>query len=200
MLIMALAACSQSTETLPYYEDASFTPHWLSADSTENFHTIAPFSLTDQDGQSVTGESLKGKVYVADFFFSTCPGICPKMTSSMSIAQDSFLSNNDIKLISFSVTPNTDSVEVLKAYAERYGVQSGKWHLLTGDRNLIYGLGRKSYFVEEDLGIEKTNEDFLHTENFVLIDRDGHIRGIYNGLNRSSISQLIKDAKLLLTL
>lgn len=100
-------------------------------------------------------------------------------------------------MISHSVTPQKDSIEVLKEYAKNKGVISGKWHLLTGKRSMIYALGRKDYFVEEDLGLEKKEEDFIHTENFVLVDHDGHIRGLYNGLNKSSVAQLIEDIRLL---
>lgn len=115
----------------------------------------------------------------------------------MNILQDEFLDDDDILLISHSVTPDRDSVSVLKKYATEKEVNSKKWHLLTGDRQQIYDLGRKSYFVEEDLGTTKTDEDFLHTENFVLIDKNKHIRGIYNGLNKASVRQLISDIKTL---
>jgi protein SCO1/2 len=99
--------------------------------------------------------------------------------------------------LSHSVTPEHDSIPVLKEYAEDKGIDSQKWHLVTGDRDQIYKLGRKDYFVEEDLGLEKDIDEFLHTENFVLIDKDKHIRGIYNGLNKTSVSQLIADIKTL---
>ncbi len=113
----------------------------------------------------------------------------------MKILQDSFLNDNSVVLLSHSVTPNKDSVSVLDKYGKEYGVIPNKWHLLTGSRSEIYSLGRNSYFVEEDLGLTKAENDFLHTENFVLIDKNKHIRGIYNGLNKTSVQQLIIDIR-----
>jgi len=115
----------------------------------------------------------------------------------MAVLQDSFAGDNQEVLLSHSITPSVDSIPTLAAYAERKGVTSPNWHLLTGDKSQIYALGIKAYFVEEDLGETKTNEDFLHTENFVLLDGDRHIRGIYNGLNKAAIQQLIADILLL---
>ncbi len=195
-------AAKQTTRNaeLPYYAEATFTPYWLEdgADTLQEFHRISPFSLIDQRGDTITEQSLDGKIYVADFFFTACPGICPKMTSNMAILQEAFKYEPNVKLLSHSVTPRYDSVSVLQAYAEAKGVDANKWHLLTGDRDLIYSLGRKDYFVEEDLGLAKDPDDFLHTENFVLIDRNRHIRGIYNGLNRTAVNQLAADIKTLL--
>lgn len=207
LLIALLGSCSAAEETqakatmdLPYYAEASFTPHWLAADSDSlvSFHRIRPFQLVNQLGDTITEQSLAGKVYVADFFFTACPGICPKMTSNMAILQEEFRNEDRLKLLSHSVTPKYDSVSVLREYAEAKGVEADKWHLLTGDRDEIYRLGRKDYFVEEDLGTEKDLDEFLHTENFVLIDENRHIRGIYNGLNRASVNQLTADIRTLL--
>jgi protein SCO1 len=186
-------------EELPFYNDASFTPHWLSPSEVPNdFHRIPPFALLNQFGEQVTEKNLNEKVTVVDFFFTTCPGICPKMTSNMLIVQEAFMSNNDLQILSHSVTPEFDSVEVLRNYADVKGIEKEKWHLLTGERSVIYDLGRSQYFIEEDLGLEKDPEDFIHTENFVLIDQNRRVRGIYNGLNKSSVQQLIADAKMLL--
>ncbi|WP_405296458.1 SCO family protein [Algibacter sp. Ld11] len=184
---------------LPYYSDESFTPHWLTpnTDDERNFHKIPDFNLTNQLGEAVTQKTFKDKIYITDFFFTTCPGICPKMTGNMYKVQEAFINDKDVLLLSHSVMPATDSVPVLKQYAEDYEVISGKWHLVTGDKNDIYNLGREQYFVENDLGEEKSIEDFLHTENFLLIDKNKHIRGIYNGLNRASVAQLIIDVKAL---
>lgn len=203
--VLLLLGCKQSTPngsrvaTLPYYKEATFTPHWITTDdkSLDTFHRIPSFKLTNQDGELVTEETFKNKIYVVDFFFTTCPGICPKMTANMVGLQDSFLNDDEILLLSHSVTPSADSVSVLKDYAIEYGVVSKKWHLVTGSQKEIYDLGRKSYFVEEDLGIDKKDDEFLHTENFVLIDKNRHIRGIYNGLNKTSIKQLVVDIKTL---
>ena len=187
------------TEFLPYYSEATFNPLWLNKDSKilDTIHTIPSFSFTNQDGETVSDKTFEGKIYVTDFFFTTCPGICPAMTANLKILQDAFIEDNDVLLLSHSVTPESDSVSILKRYANRKGVISGKWHLVTGDRDEIYTLGRSSYFVEEDLGLEKDVEEFLHTENFVLIDKNKHIRGIYNGLNKTSVKQLIADIKTL---
>jgi protein SCO1/2 len=184
---------------LPYYDDESFTPHWLTPNTDEehNFHKIPDFNLTNQLGESVTQKTFEDKIYITDFFFTSCPGICPKMTRNMFKVQEEFLNDKDVLLLSHSVMPTTDSVRVLKKYADDYKVVSGKWHLVTGDKNEIYNLGREQYFVENDLGEEKSIDDFLHTENFLLIDKKKHIRGIYNGLNRASIAQLITDVKAL---
>ena len=186
-------------DTLPYYSEASFTPHWLTLDSKvlKTFHSIPEFSLTNQLGETVTQSTFKDKIYVTDFFFTTCPGICPRMTANMMTLQEKFSNDDEILLLSHSVTPETDSVSILKAYAENKGIDNSKWHLVTGDRKEIYDLGRKAYFAEEDLGKEKTEDDFLHTENFVLIDKNKHIRGIYNGLNKTDVQQLIADIKTL---
>ena len=184
---------------LPYYNDDSFTPHWLTPNTEEEkaFHKIPDFSLTNQLGEIVTLNTFENKIYITDFFFTTCPGICPKMTGNMAKIQEEFKNDNDILLLSHSVMPNTDSVSVLKTYANNNNVIDDKWHLVTGDRNEIYALGRDYYFVESDLGEVKSIDDFLHTENFQLIDKKKHIRGIYNGLNRASIAQLITDIKAL---
>lgn len=205
LFLMCLVACSESqpnksrVEALPFYNEATFTPHWISpdAEALDTFHRISPFELTNQEGNIITEETFEGKIYVADFFFTVCPGICPKMTTHMTELQDEFLEDEDVLLLSHSVTPESDSVPVLKRYADDKGILSYKWHLATGAQQEIYTLGRKDYFVEEDLGLTKKDDDFLHTENFVLIDKNRHIRGIYNGLNKTSINQLIADIKTL---
>ncbi|SHI30649.1 protein SCO1/2 [Mesonia phycicola] len=187
------------TDYLPYYNEKSFTPNWLTPNTEEekNFHKIPDFKLVNQLGDTITQETFKDKIYIADFFFSTCPGICPQMTDNMSKIQKEFKDNSEVLLLSHSVMPSVDSVSVLREYAKEHGVIDNKWHLVTGDKKQIYSLGRESYFVENDLGEEKSIDDFLHTENFLLIDKNKHIRGIYNGLNRASIAQLITDVKAL---
>ena len=204
-VFVLIVSCNNKAEktsrvaNLPFYEDATFTPHWLDAGSDEvkEFHKIPDYSLTNQEGETVSSQTFKDKIYVADFFFTTCPGICPKMTANMSVLQEEFKDDDEILLLSHSVTPKIDSVAALKDYAIAKNVNSSKWHLVTGERKTIYDLGRQAYFVEEDLGEPKTEDDFLHTENFVLIDKNKHIRGIYNGLNKTSVQQLITDIKTL---
>lgn len=185
-------------DRLPYYNEASFTPNWIDENSNKlkTFHKIPSFSLTNQNGKNITDRTFENKIYVADFFFTTCPGICPMMTKNMTLVQEAFKDDDDVLLLSHSVTPSIDTVAQLKKYAIDKGVLNN-WHLVTGDKKEIYDLGRKFYFVEEDLGKPKGIDDFLHTENFILIDKEKHIRGIYNGLNKNSVKQLIADIKTL---
>ena len=189
----------QEVADLPYYNEATFTPHWFTPDSAalDTFHRIPPFQLIDQEGEVITRATFAGRVYVADFFFTICPGICPKMTDNMKSLQDTFLHDEGVLLLSHSVMPERDSVAVLKRYAESKGVLSHKWHLVTGNRRMIYHLGRQAYFVEESLGLAAVEDEFLHTENFVLVDGRGFIRGIYNGLNHASVLRLIEDIRIL---
>lgn len=206
LFVFLVVACKETKNetsrvaSLPFYKDESFTPYWLAPGSKEEkeFHKISSFEFTNQLGEKTTNDSFKGKIYITDFFFTTCPGICSRMTESMVKIQNDFLDNNDVMFLSHSVTPKIDSVSVLKKYADNNGIVSNKWHLVTGDRAVIYNLGRNEYFVENDLGEQKTNDDFLHTENFLLIDKNRHIRGIYNSLNRASMSQIRIDMKALL--
>lgn len=186
-------------EELPFYADATYTPSWINPDEIpEGFHQIPAFELHNQSGRMISESDLDNKVTVVDFFFTSCPGICPKMTSNMMMVQEAFPENGDVQILSHSVTPEYDSIPVLRDYADLHQIKDGKWHLLTGDRSVIYDLGRNQYFIEEDLGLEKDPDDFIHTENFVLIDQQRRIRGIYNGLNKSSVRQLIADVATLL--
>ena len=191
-----MVSCKDNKKRLPYYDTPDFTPKWEMANG-KIFHQIRPFKLINQENQIFTEKDIEGKICVADFFFTTCPGICPKMTNSMSDVQKVFINDDEILLLSHTVTPNKDSVPVLKKYAQEKKVDLKRWKLLTGDKNEIYDLGRKFYFVEEDEGIKKSNDIFLHTENFILIDKQRHIRGIYNGLDPNSIQNLIRDIKVL---
>ena len=132
-------------EVLPFYNEASFTPNWLinNSQKEKEFHSIPPFGLINQDGQKVTNETFNNKIYVTDFFFTTCPGICPRMTTNMKTLQEQFINDKDVLLLSHSVTPEIDSIARLKEYANEKGIISSKWHLVTGDRDKIYELGRK---------------------------------------------------------
>ena len=207
IILVALIGCNgpekrektSRVTTLPYYDNPSFTPKWMGPgnDSIRGMHKIPSFSLVNQLGDTISEKTFENKIYVTDFFFTSCPGICPKMTANMLLVQEEFRKDNEVLLLSHSVTPEYDSVPILKHYADTKGVISNKWHLVTGERKTIYGLGRFGYFVEEDLGIPKGEDDFLHTENFILVDKKRHIRGIYNGLNKTAIAQLIADIKTL---
>lgn len=185
--------------TLPYYNEATFTPQWFdaAADVPADFHAIPNFSLTDQNGEQITAATFEDKIYIANFFFTACPGICPMTMGNMARLQKAFQEDDSILLLSHSVTPHQDSVEALQAFAQKMHSLSDKWHLVTGDRSEIYALGKSAYFAEEDLGevIEKgaRDEAFLHTESFLLIDKNRRIRGVYNGMNTASVSQLIED-------
>jgi protein SCO1/2 len=195
-VILAAGCRHQPERRLPYYNTSDFTPHFL-ASVPDDYHHIPPFRLTTHTGATFTEKDMDGRICVADFFFSTCPGICPRMTNNMKVLQDTFLHDPRIQLISHSVTPEKDSVARLQAFATAHHVNAQKWVLLTGPKLVIYDLGRKYYFVEEDLGEKRDTSIFLHTENFVLTDKKRHIRGIYNGLSLPAIQNLIADIRAL---
>ena len=185
--------------TLPFFDSPEFTPRWIDPeDLPDDFHTIPSFTLYNQRGETVTEAALDGNITVVDFFFTACNGICPRLTQSMARIDAAIDPDADFVLLSHSVTPERDTPEVLQSWAEAKGVRSDRWHLLTGERSTIYALGRSAYFIEESLGLEKNPDDFLHTENMVLLDRSRRIRGVYNGVNKASVSQLTKDAQALL--
>ena len=170
----------------------------LKSEEARKFHRISDFSFTNQTGDLVTNASFNDKVYVANFFFTTCPGICPKMRSNIFKVQDQFAHNEQVGIISYSIQPEIDTVDTLKKYAEEHDIIDGKWHLVTGPRTDIYKLAKQDYFANEDMGEYMENEEFLHTENLLLIDKNRHVRGIYNGLNKTSIQHLWNDINLLL--
>lgn len=202
MSFVALCACQKlKTEGLPYYNSADLTPHWYSQVQLDTVqkHDIGHFQLTDQTGVHISEESVKGKIYVANFFFTICPSICPTMTQNLLAVQQAFKNDEDIILLSHSVLPATDSVAQLKRYAERWKINSQQWHLLTGDKSQIYQLARKAYFAEKEMGLQKDRNEFLHTENAFLIDKNGYIRGVYNATLPLDIENLIHDIKVLKT-
>ena len=164
----------------------------------DTLHTIAPFSFVDQEGEIVTNKLVKDKIYVASFFFTICPGICPKLTANLSKVADAFKDNAEVLFISHSVTPDIDSVSQLKKYATLHGIRSSQWHLVTGDREEIYKLARQSYFAEQEIGFQLSSQEFLHTEHFILIDKEGHIRGIYKGTLDLETDRLIEDIHVLI--
>jgi protein SCO1/2 len=187
-------------EHLPYYNTPNFTPIFINNKDSVNLlvpHQIANFAFKNQDNQTITQKNIKGKIHVADFFFTSCGSICPIMTNHMKKIASAFKDDKNIVLLSYSVTPWLDSVQILKKYAERYQVNNQNWHFLTGSKANIYTLARKSYFAEEDLGFTKDSTNFLHTEHFLLIDKNKRIRGIYNGTLLLEIEQLIKDIAIL---
>jgi len=181
---------------LPIHQPANFESKLV--DSTiqhiKKYHKIADFRLTNQNGKIITQEDYKGKIYVADFFFTTCQSICPIMTDHMYSIQQEFIDDKEVMLLSHSVTPKIDSVAQLKKYAKLKGVNDAKWNLVTGNKKHIYELTRKSYFAVLTDG-NGDEFDMIHTENFILVDKKQRIRGIYDGTSRASIDSLITDIK-----
>jgi protein SCO1/2 len=162
----------------------------------KRFHTIADFALLNQNGDTITQKDYEGKIYIADFFFTTCPTICPIMTDNMIKLQEILKNDDSVLLLSHTVTPEIDSVPVLKAYAEKKGVNDEKWNMLTGDKKEIYDLARKSYLVAKDEPYGG-DYDMIHTENFVLIDTRRRIRGYYDGTDWGEMERLLRDLAIL---
>ena len=171
-------------KTLPIYSPRDINPELV--DSTVqhigNDHKIADFAFTNQNGKIITQKEYENKIYVADFFFTTCPTICPKMTDNMVWLQNQLKNNPEVKLLSFSVTPDIDTPEVLKKYALEKRVDDSRWNLVTGDKKDIYYLARKSYLAVKT-GKQEELYDMVHTENFILVDKNKRIRGFYDGTN-----------------
>lgn len=186
-------------KTLPIYNPADVNPELV--DSTVQYiareHKIADFSFTNQNGKTITQKEYEGKIYVADFFFTTCGSICPIMTTNMVDVQKAFLNNPKVMLLSHTVTPEIDSVPVLKKYALQKGVVDSKWNLVTGDKKDIYSMARKSYLAVK-LGKPSELYDMVHTENFVLVDAQKRVRGFYDGTKKEEIKRLIDDINWLL--
>lgn len=198
--LLSFHSCTESKTILPFYNTQDYTPEWINEDDPKypQIHTIDKFEFTDHKNKIVKNGTLRDQIYVADFFFTACPSICPKLTNHMKKIQDAFIDNDEVKLISHSVMPWKDSVEVLDNYAEAKGVMYPKWKLLTGDEDQIYELARKSYFADEDFGMTTNEEDFLHTDKFVLVDKLGRIRGFYSGLSEDDVTRIIEDIQILL--
>jgi len=163
---------------------------------TKKYHKVADFSLVNQNGDTITQENYKDKIYVADFFFTTCLTICPIMTKNMGEVQEAIKDDPNIMLLSHSVTPQIDTVAQLKRYAIKKGVIDSKWNLVTGDKKQIYELARKSYLAVKTDG-DGGPFDMVHTENFILVDKEKRIRGFYDGTNREDIKRLLEDIKIL---
>ncbi|WP_431133290.1 SCO family protein [Psychroserpens mesophilus] len=182
-------------QPLPIYQpnriDASLVDSTIQ--HKKKYHTIADFKLINQNGKIITQDDYKDKIYIADFFFTTCQTICPIMTDQMHRIQENIINDDEVMLLSHSVTPEIDSVAQLKRYAIEKDVNDAKWNLVTGDRKQIYDLARKSYLVVKN----DDSEDYgmIHTENFALIDKDKQIRGIYNGVSPTSVDSLLQDIK-----
>lgn len=183
---------------LPVYNPTDFNPKLVDNRllGISNGHKVAGFTLKNQNGETITEANYKNKIYVADFFFTRCPSICPIMANNMKRLQNVFRENTDVMLLSLSVTPEMDSVPVLHDYAIKNGAMDAKWNITTGDKKHIYDLARKSYFAvvdENDGGLQ----DFIHTPNFILVDKEQQIRGIYDGTKEEDVNRLIQDISIL---
>ncbi len=188
----------QPKKRLPIYQPNMVNSELV--DSTlqhvKKYHRIADFSLINQNGDTITQEDYQNKIYVADFFFTTCPTICPIMTANLVEVQAALASDPDILLLSHSVTPEIDSVAQLKKYAIEKGVNDAKWNLVTGDKKQIYELARKSYLAVQEDG-DGGPFDMIHTENFILVDKQRRIRGFYDGTKEEEMDRLLSDIEIL---
>jgi protein SCO1/2 len=191
-------SCHGNKDTLPFYNEADFTPMWDSDTLQQPVHTIAAFSFLDQEGKSISNTTFNGKIYVANFFFTSCPGICPRMTSNIKKVANQFQNQQDVMFLSHSVTPWIDSIPRLDAFAKKYKIRSSQWHLVTGQVETINVLARQSYFAETEAGLSKDSTEFLHTEQCLLIDRKQRIRGVYNGTLELEMNRLADDIAILL--
>lgn len=203
---LVVIACQQplvkqaiTIKHLPFYNSVNFTPEWIDTSSPQyaTIHTIPAFEFINQNADTITQQTFSNKIYVADFFFTSCPGICKKLTNNLIFIQKAFKDDSTILLLSHSVTPENDCVAKLKKYATQFGIIDGKWHLVTGSRKAIYSIARDAYFADEDFGVAKNENDFLHTENIVLIDKHKRIRGVYKGTLETEMQHLIDDINLL---
>ena len=200
LLFSCISKQEQAQDELPFYNTPEFDAEWISRNEARyaKIHTISSFSLTDQQGHLINKDSLSDHIYVANFFFSICPVVCPKMMKNLQALQNTFATDKQVFLVSFSVMPWVDSVARLHEYGKAHHINPAKWHLLTGRKETIYDLARKSYFAEKGVGLQKNNAEFLHTESMFLIDKKARIRGIYNATQPADIDRITEDIQLLL--
>jgi len=180
---------------LPYYRSAALTPEWLSPTPAADaqLHRIGAFRLTDQHGDTVTNADARGRISVASFFFTTCRGICPNLYKNLSKVVAAFPGERSVLILSHSVTPESDSVATLAAYAREHGIVGRQWRLLTGGHEAVRTLARQSYFVELGDTTGSARGTMFHSETVVLVDRAGHIRGLYDGSLAFDTARLIDD-------
>ncbi|WP_242157734.1 SCO family protein [Aestuariivivens sediminis] len=200
LMLFILVSCKHGanetkdvTLKLPYFNTADFTPDWEVA-----AHKIPQFAFVNQNGGIISNETFKGKIYIADFFFTSCPGICPKLTKNMGKLQDTYADNDTVLLLSHTVMPWKDSIPLLKTYAKKNQVNVKKWHLVTGDKGAIYSIAREGYLADEDFTKTQDESSFIHTENFILVDKEGFIRGVYNGTLEVDVERLKRHVRVLL--
>lgn len=173
-------------------------PVYGPADENEKVnHRVSNFSLTDQDGKVVSQKNFEGKIYVADFFFTTCPSICPRMTGQMQRVYEKYKDRADVMFLSHTVNPEKDTPEVLAEYARKHNADISKWIFATGDKKQIYELARNSYLVDASQG-DGSENDFVHTQNFALVDKDKRIRGYYDGTDEKDVDKLIAEINVLI--
>ncbi|TBW29964.1 SCO family protein [Gramella sp. KN1008] len=199
MIIYFSLSCDQSSnKELPVYNPSDFNPELvdISLQNKKEDHTVLDFELINQNGELITQDHYKDKIYIVDFFFTSCPSICPIMTTNMAKLQNKFYNENDVMFLSISVTPNMDSIPVLKKYAIEQGVIDSKWNITTGNKKHIYELARKSYFAAVDQG-DGGVQDFIHTPYFILVDKKKRIRGVYDGTKDIEVERLERDIKIL---
>ncbi|WP_081207984.1 SCO family protein [Salegentibacter sediminis] len=198
IIIYAIYTLLKPEERLPVFQ-----PDMVNAELVDTtvqhirkYHSVADFKLINQNGDTITQDFYRDKIYVADFFFTTCLTICPVMTDHMLKIQEKIKDDPEVLLLSHTVFPKTDSVPVLKEYAEEKGVIDAKWNLVTGDKKHIYELARKSYLASKSNG-DGGPYDMIHTENFVLVDKQKRIRGFYDGTDPEAIEELMDDIRIL---
>jgi len=198
VIIVLMYQALKPEKRLPIYQPSMVNPELV--DSTlvyvKKYHSIADFKLINQNGDTITQADYANKIYIADFFFTTCPTICPVMTANMADIQQIIKGDEEVLLLSHSVTPEIDSVQQLKKYALEKGVIDAKWNLVTGDKKQIYELARKSYLAVLTDG-DGGPYDMIHTENFILVDKERRIRGFYDGTSSEEVAQLLEDLKVL---
>ena len=204
ILLLFLFSCNQNekgdekkiklkeNKSLPFFNTPYFTPNW-----EKGLHKIPNFSFINQEGKKIDNSTYKDKIYIADFFFTTCPGICPKLTSNMFKLQETFINDEEVLLLSHSVMPSVDNEHVLNEYAKLNSIDSKKWNIVTGDKEKIYKIARKGYFADDLYKRTLNSKQFIHTEKFILVDKLGYIRGVYNGTIELDINRLIRHINIL---
>ena len=191
ILFCIIASCSEKSEKLPYLGNPTIV------NNVETKHTIKDFSFLNQDGLVITNDTFKNKIYIADFIFLRCPTICPVMNMELKRVYDTFKDNENVLFVSHTVDPENDTIPVLKAYSENLEVNPKKWHFLWGEQKEIFDIAKNSYFTQayEDL---YAPGGYAHSGGFILVDKNRHIRGVYDGTNSIDVDRLIKEIVILL--
>lgn len=201
LLVVCIMGCSSDATQIPYYNTPDFTPIFLSDNQELKntiTHQVSDFSFINQNNQIITNKEIEGKVHVANFMFTSCTSICPDMTGNMKLVEEAFFNDERVAVLSYSVTPWIDTPDKLLDYVKLNDIKTNNWHFLTGNKSDIYSLARESYFAEESIGFSKDSTDFLHTEYFILVDKNKRIRGVYNGTLMLESKQVVEDIKILL--